>query len=537
MLEELRVRDVVLLKEGDLEFGPGLTVLTGETGAGKTALVSALKLLMGARGDSTMVREGAEQAVVEGRFFRDGEETLVRRSLSSEGRSRCYLDDAMVGVSTLAESIGVRVDLSGQHDHQSLLRPGSHVEHLDRFIGDEARDAREAYRSALRAMTEAQQAYDEVVDRVAQAGRDADAHRHALEQIEAVDIRSGEYEELVARLPSLQHADALSTLIAESIDALRGERAAGDLVGSAVQSLAKAAELDPSLGDLHAHLHALSVGIDEAAMDLRGYRDGLDHDGTGLERVLERLAAYDRLIRQWGPDVDDVLERAQRARVSLELADDGGLALSEAQRALEAASKSLAEAGGLLSDVRRRGAAGFTDALTDAIADLGMAGGSITVGFEATGTFGPEGPERVEFRYAPSPTSTPRPLSRIASGGELSRVMLALKGVLLDGGDSVETLVFDEVDAGIGGATARAVARRIKALASAYQVIVVTHLPQVAAVADGHLLVQRSSGSDATTTVRAVTGEDRVAEIARMLAGSTDAAALAHARELLDRSG
>lgn len=533
MLEELRVRDVVLLKQGDLEFGPGLTVLTGETGAGKTALVSALKLLIGVRGDSTMVREGADSALVEGRFFADGEETLVRRSLSVEGRSRCYLNDAMVSVGALSEAIGGWIDLSGQHDHQSLLRAGSHVDHLDRHIGPSATDALAAYRVARDAYFAATGAHDEVVQRIEQAKRDADAHRHALSEIEALEVRMGEYEELSARLPALQHAEALASLVGDAQQALRGDGAGGDSIATAADAVARASELDPSLSDLSSQLGALSIGVDEVAMDLRGYLDGIDHEGSRLESVLGRLSGYDRLIRRHGPSVEDVLDRADRAREALSLADDGALALKEAAGTVAAAKAALEAAAVALTEVRRAGAAPFEAALTEAITDLGMGGGSIHVGFEPVEGYPIDGPEKVEFLYAPSPTATPRPLARIASGGELSRVMLALKGVLLDGRDSVKTLVFDEIDAGIGGATARSVAARIKELATAYQVIVVTHLAQVAALADTHLLVSRGQSEDMSTTVRPVEGEERIAEIARMLSGSTDGVALDHARELL----
>lgn len=533
MLEELRVRDVVLLKQGDLEFGPGLTVLTGETGAGKTALVSALKLLIGVRGDSTMVREGADSALVEGRFFADGEETLVRRSLTVEGRSRCYLNDAMVSVGVLNDTVGGWIDLSGQHDHQSLLRSGSHVEHLDRHIGQTAIDALVGYRLARETHLEAIRARDEVVDRVEQAKRDADAHRHAISEIEALEVKMGEYEELTSGLPALQHAEALASLVAEAHHALRGEGAGGDSIAQAADVVARAAELDPKLSDLSSQLRALSIGAEEIAMDLRGYMDDIDHEGSRLESVLQRLSGYDRLIRRYGPTVEDVLDRADRAREALALADDGTLAAAEAEHALAAAGAALETAAVALAKIRHAGATPFELAITEAIADLGMAGGSIRVGFDPVGGYPADGPEKVEFLYAPGPTATPRPLARIASGGELSRVMLALKGVLLDGHDSVRTLVFDEIDAGIGGATARSVAARIKSLASAYQVIVVTHLAQVAALADTHLLVSRAQSEDMSTTVRPVEGEERVVEIARMLSGSTDGVALDHARELL----
>ncbi len=535
MLEELRVRDIALLREGDLEFGPGLTVLTGETGTGKTALLSALKLLVGERADSSMVRDGAAEAIVEGRFLSKGEELLVKRRVGSDGRSKCYLDDSMSTVAALAQRVGPLVDLYGQHEHQSLLDTASHVRHLDRWIGEEASRALAAYQEARSASLEADRRVEQVRSELAQAALDIDAHTFALMQIDEVGPREGEYEELDARLPILQNAERLAECAQAALSGIRDEGGAADCVARSRAELLRVTSLDPEMERYAERLKEAAVLLDDVGSDLRTYRDSVDHDGTELQRTLDRLGAIDGLMRRFGPRIEDVFERRERAARALELQQDGDGAL---QRATEEAATALAELVGraeALSALRRANSQPFLNELGAAIDDLGMHGASFTVSVTdlPQSAWGPSGPHRVEFLFSPGPGASPRPLAKIASGGELSRVMLALKGVLL-GDDEVETLVFDEIDAGIGGATALAVGRRLALLARTYQVVVVTHLAQVAAFADAHLLVEKDVGeSETVTRVRPVRDDERVLELARMLAGTTDSEALAHARALL----
>lgn len=535
MLEELHVRDLALIEESWIEFTCGLTVLTGETGAGKTALLGALKLLLGERADSTSVRSGAAETLVEGRFTADGGEIIVKRRVSADGRSRCGLDGEMATVGALASTVGPLVDLHGQHEHQALLSPATHVGYLDRWAGEASTRALDAYRSARDEFRQQAKAWEELEARIAEAGERADYLRFLADEIDAVAPEPGEDEHLEGRLPALQHAERLSEAAAAAADALRGEQGALDRIAEASAALTRVGGIDPQLDEISARLSELTALADDAGTAAREYRDSVEHDPSVLETTLSRLAVLTGLKRKYGPTLAEVIGARDAARSALDEAERSDVSRQQAAQALETARTRFEDAGRELSRVRRAVAPGFVAALGEASEELAMAGSRFEVDFSALPFEGwtADGPERVEFLYAPAPNHPARPLARIASGGEISRVMLALKGVL-GSADGVETLVFDEVDAGIGGSTAHAVGRRLRELSRTHQVIVVTHLAQVAAYADHHLVVTKQVGADsAATAVAPVAGDARVAEIARMLSGNDSEASRAHARELL----
>ena len=536
MLEELHVKNLALIEEAWLEFGLGMTALTGETGAGKTALLGALKLLLGERADSGDVRAGTAETLVEGRFALGGTEVLARRRVSADGRSRCALDDQMATVGALAERLGPLVDLHGQHEHQALLTASTHVGYLDRRAGDVAAVALCAYREARESWREAVAARDSLAERLADAERDADYLRFVADEIGRVDPRAGEDAELEARLPALQHAERLAEAAGDAARLLRDEGGALDRLAEAASALARVAGIDPALDSLGERIAETSALVDDAGLDMRAYRDRVEHDPTALDATLARLGELAGLTRKYGPRLEDVLRTRDEALSSLAARDAGEDAMREAEDRVSETRAELVSAAETLSGVRAETVPGFVRALEEAAADLAMGGARFEVGVTdlAFDAWTADGPQRIEFLYAPAPGQPARPLARIASGGELSRVMLALKGVLGEA-DTVRTLVFDEVDAGIGGATAHAVGRRLAELARTHQVIVVTHLAQVAAYATSQLVVEKEvADSGASTSVREVLGEARVGEIARMLSGNDSAASLAHARELLE---
>jgi len=535
VLEELHVRDLALIEEVWLEFGPGMTVLTGETGTGKTALLGALKLLLGDRADSGSVRAGAAEALVEGRFGSAGEEIVARRRVSADGRSRCFLDGEMATVGSLAERIGPLVDLHGQHEHQSLLSVASHLTYLDRWAGEAASDALEIYRSARAAHQDAVRARDRLVEQLAEASRNADYLRFVADEIAMVDPQADEDAAIEARLPALQHGERLAAAATEALQLVRSDGGATDRLALAVASLAKVGGIDSGLDVLSERLAEVSALADDVGAELRGYRDAIEDDPATLDVLLARHAAINGLMRKYGPRLSDVLATRDEALASLAAFDAGEEGLRAVEQAVDAAEAALREAAGGLMSARTAAVPGFVEALGAAVTDLAMQGARFEVAltelpFEQWTV---DGPHRVEFLYAPAPGQPARPLAKIASGGEISRVMLALKGVLGEA-DTVETLVFDEIDAGVGGAIAHSVGRRLAKLAERHQVIVVTHLAQVAAYADAQLVVRRSlSEGSSATSVQRVEGDARVAEISRMLAGNDSEAAIAHARELL----
>ena len=539
MLDELHVSDVALIHDATLVPSSGLTVLTGETGAGKTALLSAVKLLVGERADAGAVREGADHLEVEGRLVERGGDPdgiVVRRSVSSDGRGRVQLDGRMASARELAERVGPMVDLCGQHEHQRLLSVATHVEMLDAWAGEPASAALAAYDAAFDA---ARDAADELA-RIRETGRATserlDEAAFVLRRIDEVGPREGEYEELEERLPRAEHGEALMSAATGVHDLLSGDDGVADGLSEAVRMLREASSFDRTLAKHADALEGALVDIEDVSSELRDYADEVDFDPAELEEVQARLAKLEGLMRAYGPRMADVFERRSHAAEVVEASQDGGERERKAALRLDRCEHELAAASDALDAVRASSAPGLCSAVAAQMSLLEMGSASIEVGQERLprDQWTRQGPSRVELLYHPAAGLAARPLRKIASGGEVSRVMLACK-VVLGEADGCDTLVFDEVDAGVGGATAVALASVLASLAKTHQVIVVTHLAQVAVVGDMHYLVSKSSGDLPETTIRAISGEERVREVARMLSGDATEASLAHARELLSR--
>ena len=534
MLDELHARDVALIRDATIQPSAGLTVLTGETGAGKTALLSAIKLLVGERADAGSVREGADSLEVEGRFFERGGDPdgcVVRRRVSADGRGRVEIDGRMGSVRELASGVGRTVDLCGQHEHQRLLSVASHVEILDAWLGEEAAEALGAYQDALAA---ARTAADEL-ERVRELSR------FTLRKIDEVAPKEGEYEELEEALPRAEHAEALVAAASGAHNLVAGDDGASDALSSAVRALRDASNYDSKLGSWADALESSLIDIEDVASSLRDYADGVEWDPESLEQMQQRLSRLEGLRRSFGPRMEDVFARREQAAAVVAASEGGDEAEKRAMKALDAAEKKLAHAADTLDAVREKGAPRLSAEVSAQMSRLEMGSASLAVSQTRLprDQWGSMGPSRVEFLYRPAAGLTARPLRRIASGGEVSRVMLACK-VALGDADGCDTLVFDEVDAGVGGATAVALAQVLRDLSRTHQVIVVTHLAQVAVMADRHYLVHKvtlAEGEAPETKIDEVTGDARVAEVARMLSGDTGEASLAHAREMLERAG
>lgn len=544
MIDELHVTDVALIHHATIEPAAGLTVLTGETGTGKTALLSSIKLLVGERADAGSVREGASGLCVEARLFLpDGDEDglVVRRRVTADGRSRVEIDGHISSVRELSERVGSSVDLCGQHEHQRLLKVQTHVDLLDAWAGQSAQAAREAYRNAL---SDASQARSEL-ERIQEMGRSAqeqvDEAAFVLRRIDEVGPSEEDYEELEETLPRAEHAEALLRAAHGARDSLIGDGGTLEMLNEAASLLHDAAAYDRVLDRYADALESAVIDIEDVASDLRGYQDTVDFDPEALDELQSRMAAYQGLLRSYGPRVKDVLKRREKAAELVQAVQNGGELERKARRALEEAETRLSQAAKTLDKVRRTAAPQLAAAVTKEMAFLQMGRAQVAFQIEPLPRerWAAAGPSTVELLYRPAAGMTARPLRRIASGGEVSRVMLAVKVVLGEAagsaGAEAETLVFDEVDAGVGGATAVSLAHVLARLAKTHQVIVVTHLAQVAVVAERHYLVSKAEGEGTVpeTTLREISGEERVAEIARMLSGSATEASLAHARELL----
>lgn len=542
MIDEIRVENLALIREASLVPCSGLTVLTGETGAGKTALLSALKLLMGERADASSVREGEAALVVEGRFFDGPDDTEgfgASRSVSSDGRSRVKIDGSISSVRELGARVGAMIDLCGQHEHQTLLDAGNHVRMVDSWASSDISPLLDEYRSKLRAARAAAAELDRVVEASRSKGAQLDEARFAVERISEVDPRPGEYEELEELLPRAEHAEALACAANDAQSLLSDENAALDALNSAISELQRMAGVDKKLSEFADSLSEAAIAIEDTASDLRRYRDQVDFDPEELSRQQDRFAQLKGLLRQFGPTMEDVFARLDSARELLSLVDDAEERVKRAQHDVDAAESELAHAARAL--LKARGIAGprFCREVVRQMARLEMGGAELLWDQRELprDKWTENGPSSCELLYRSGSGMTPRPLKRIASGGELSRVLLAAK-VVMGASDSSDTLVFDEVDAGVGGATARALAAVLADLAKTHQVLVVTHLAQVAVVADAHYVVRKNGGSGGIpeTTLVPVAGEERVSEIARMLSGDASPESLAHAQAMLDAS-
>jgi DNA repair protein RecN (Recombination protein N) len=550
-LVELAVSDLALLERLRLTLAPGLNVLTGETGAGKSLLIDALGLALGARADPSLVRHGASAARVEALFDRVPEPLIAVREVAAGGRSTARLDDETVTAARLGSVTGRLVEIHGQHDQQRLLDERWQRDLLDAYGGHrEARsamaDAVERWRANRAAMSELEIEPRELLRRLELL--DAEAA-----DIEAARLVPGEADGITARLAAAQHGEAIARGAASAYEALTGEgRGARDAVAAAERELRSLARLDARWEPLAARLSGLEAELDDVAADARDLAETVDHDPADLERLSERLGTIHRLLRRFGDDEAAVIAHGERSRVEVERLR--GLDTERTRRSAEDARLlgEVADAAARLSTRRHAAAETLGEAVAAVLRELGFPDGvfDVSIGRRPAGSdeaaveidgdalaFDGTGIDAVVFRLRPNPGEPARALSRIASGGELSRVALAIKEVLA-AVDDTPTLVFDEIDTGIGGRSADPVARSLWALAREHQVLCVTHLPQIAAYADAHVrITKRERDGRTATEVSVLDREGRVEELGQMIGGAAGGeAALASARELLDRA-
>ncbi len=578
MLEEIRIASLGVIEQAAAEFAAGLTVLTGETGAGKTMVVTSLHLLAGARADPGRIRAGADKAVVEGRFSLGGASSaeLVRatvddaggeldddtviavRSVAADGRSRAYLGGRSVPVGTLSEFAGPLLTVHGQNDQLRLLRPDRQRDLLDAFAGAPAAKALRAYRGIREEWLAARAELADRTTRSRELALEQDHLTASLAEIDGVAPVSGEDEETIARIRRLSDLDSLREAADTSYAALTGAGYGSDSEGGgSVLDLLGTVRAALSGSD-DAALRALADRVDEAATvagdvatELGAYLTDLPSDPSELESLLLRQSELKTLTRKYAPDIDGVIAWADEARERLAGIDTSAEGLAALQARVTSLEADLAAAAAALTAARVKAAGSLGKKVTGELRKLAMGGASITVdvaadqvgegddsGIVVDGAprrAGAHGTDLVEFRLVAHDGANPLPIGKSASGGELSRVMLALEVVLAATEEGL-TMVFDEVDAGVGGKAAVEIGRRLAALAQRHQVIVVTHLPQVAAFADTHLTVGKQTGKGSvTSTLTALSREERIAELARMLAGLGDSdTGRAHAEELLE---
>ena len=539
MLTELNVRDLALIERARVEFGRGLTVITGETGAGKSLLIDALGLVMGQRADSGLVRHGAAGARIEALFEMEArdEPLICVREVSAEGRSVARIDDEAATVGRLAAVVEPLIEIHGQHEQQRLLQGTWQRDVLDAFGGHA--DLRIAVAEAVGAMRFNEAALRELVVDPAELDRHVELAAFAAEEIEAAAPREGEVDELRSRLAVAGNAQRIAELLAEAHGLIADEGGgAREALARASRATADLARLDPTADELATRLDGLAAELDEVVLELRRRQDGIADAAADTGSIEARLSVLYGLLRKYGETETALIEHGEQARAEVErlrgMDAERARRQAEGERLAAAAHVAAVE----LHDARAKTAAVMADLVTERLVEIGFPSAAFDVRLDQA-TIDESGADLVTFLLAPNPGEPPRPLARIASGGEMSRVALALKSVLARA-DDTPTLIFDEVDAGIGGRSADPIGRLLWNIARDHQVIVVTHLAQIAVYADHHLRIEKSEREGRTlTTIEPLVGESRRAEIAQMLGGftGTDAtlaaaeALLAHAAE------
>jgi DNA repair protein RecN (Recombination protein N) len=557
MLRELRIENLLLIERAELRLGEGLNAITGETGAGKTVLAHSLDLLMGGKAKAQIVRPGAPEAWVEGvfdlpeglldepefaelaeRLPEGAEEVALGRRVSASGRTSAFVAGRAATAADLKLLGGRLLAFFGQHEHRKLTIASAQLEILDGFVGAEHLELRQAYGEAHREAGRLAAELAELREREGSRERDLDLYRYELSEIEAVAPVPEERDQMAADRERLRHAEGLREAAGAAHAGLAGADEDG---GGATAALAQAeaalqgaAGLDSSLDAIAERVGSLAVELGDVAAELRDYAEGVEADPGALLAIEERLEAIDRLERKHGGSVESVLAHAERCREEIARLEGAEERTAEAEAALATAEARRVELGEKLSAGREAAVEPLQERVAAELEQLSMAGATLQVVLDPhPDGYGASGRETVELRVAPNPGIEPAPLRDAASGGELSRVMLALSG--LGQAASAGTMVFDEIDAGIGGNTARVVGERLRALGREQQVICITHLPQVASLADTHFRLEKDlDGEQAVAMVERLEGEGVVEEIRRMLGGAgSDEAATRHARELL----
>jgi len=566
MLLELRIENLLLIERAELRpAGParGLSVITGETGAGKTVLAHALDLLLGGKPRSGIVRPGASEAYVEGVFEAppglldapelaelrerldgaDGNELVLARRVSAEGRTRAYVQGRSATASDLRELGSRLVSFFGQHEHRKLTVASAQLELLDGFCGEQHLALRGRMAQSHARVRASERHLAELRDRAGTRDRDLDLLAFEIEEIETLGPHEEEERSLASERERLRQVDGLRAAAAAASEAIAPEdperHGASALLAEAERPAEAVAGADPALDALAERVRALQIEAEDLAGELRSYLDGLAADPGRLHEVEERLDAYDRVKRKHGGTVAAVLEHAERCRADRDRLEGAEVALERAAAELSEARAERVALAAKVSKGRRKAAPQLAERVREELAALAMEGATFSVELEPREEIGPSGAERVELLLAPNPGVPAAPVRETASGGELSRVMLALMSAAGEGGTT--TLVFDEVDAGVGGQTAHAVAERLRALAGTRQVLCITHLPQIAALAERHFRIAKSAqgtksaaGEIARTSVDLIEDGGVVEELCRMLGAETsDAGARRHAEELL----
>lgn len=553
MLEHLHIRNVALIKESEISFGDGLNILTGETGAGKSMIIDSLQFALGGRAGKDFLRHGEKQAAVEALFSvqsqalteklaengivpeEDGT-LLITRTLSEAGKSVCRINGSTVTVGMLKEIAEDMIDIYGQHEHQSLLNPVKHIRLLDRFCGAGFGEAMEEYKNSRQRLKDLEKQLTILIGDESQRERRMDMLLFQKEEIEAAELQEGEEDALLEQKKRLSSMERLIRLTGESVTLLYDgdDRApsACDQLGDALAKLREAAEYDAALSPLADALADGYAAVEDCARELKREAEKQEADPEELERIEERLQLFYKLKRKYGGSIEAVLEFYEKAVQELEFLSNSSEKAAELSAKKAAEEKRLSALAETLTARRRATAEQVEEQIETALHDMEMKHARFHIQIEEKADWGADGKDKVEFLISANAGEPLKPLAKIASGGEMSRVMLALKTVLVDA-DEIGTFIFDEIDTGVSGRTARRVGEKMRFLGGKRQLLCITHLPQIAAMADNHFLIEKESDAGETVTrVTALDEEGAVREVARLMNDVTETT-LAAARELL----
>lgn len=553
MLEHLHIRNVVLIKESEISFGDGLNILTGETGAGKSMIIDSLQFALGGRAGKDFLRHGEKQAAVEALFSvqsqalteklaengivpeEDGT-LLITRTLSEAGKSVCRINGSTVTVGMLKEIAEDMIDIYGQHEHQSLLNPVKHIRLLDRFCGAGFGEAMEEYKNSRQRLKDLEKQLTILIGDESQREQRMDMLLFQKEEIEAAELQEGEEDALLEQKKRLSSMERLIRLTGESVTLLYDgdDRApsACDQLGDALAKLQEAAEYDAALSPLADALADGYAAVEDCARELKREAEEQEADPEELERIEERLQLFYKLKRKYGGSIEAVLEFYEKAVQELEFLSNSSEKAAELSAKKAAEEKRLSALAETLTARRRATAEQVEEQIETALHDMEMKHARFHIQIEEKADWGADGKDKVEFLISANAGEPLKPLAKIASGGEMSRVMLALKTVLVDA-DEIGTFIFDEIDTGVSGRTARRVGEKMRFLGGKRQLLCITHLPQIAAMADNHFLIEKESDAGETVTrVTALDEEGAVREVARLMNDVTETT-LAAARELL----
>ncbi len=552
MLLSLYVKNYAIIQSLRVEFDEGLNILSGETGAGKSIIVGSLSLLLGSRGSADMIRSGEKKLSVEGVFSFDSlpaglseilEENdieyddgiIIRREISDSGKNTCRINDVSVSVNYLKTVGNYLVDIHGQHEHQRLLSKENHIYYLDMFGGEEIKRLKEEVRGKYRIMKDTAKVISALKRQQKETEDRKDEYLHAVSEIEKVSPEIGEDERITSRLKVLESAEKIYSLVDEAYEMLyaRSDNVIS-LLGDSVNMMEKASAYDGEVEKIIPMMREALINIEESANEIRSYRSGLSYEPYELESLNERLADINRLKRKYG-EIEDIISKYNEMKDALEGYGSIDIDMKNATQEYEKAKKEYLSSAGALSEVRKSCARTFADMIVTELSDMAMKDAEFEVRF-GTAKETEEGYDEVEFFITTNKGQPMRELSKTASGGEVSRIMLALKNII-GSHDDIQTMIFDEIDTGISGNTAMVVGRKMADISRTKQIIAITHLAQIASMADGHYLIEKKDIDDMTSsTLRRIEDDERIKELARIIGSGESETALIHARSLYDEA-